>query len=134
MSVMYSKYYADLEVNARKRYDEKLRLVKASKDPYCIFENRSRHIFENRSRQRQFVEWFEWPDVTYGDIYNYLILTPSYCTHEQLKAYKSLDGYNSFANGWVSDVHVTKAPGASRHNIFCLLPSSGIHRVCQSLL
>jgi len=50
-------------------------------------------------------------------IYNYLILTPSFYIHEQLKAYKSLDGYNSFADDWVSDVQVTKAAGAPRHDI-----------------
>ena len=116
MSVTYSKYYKELDINAREWYDEKLRLVKASEDPYCLFENRSRQFAASDSRQC--VEWFEWPDVTYGDIYNYLILTPSYCTHEQLKAYKSLDGYNSFANRWVSDVQVTNATGATIPSIF----------------
>ena len=36
MSVTYSKYYKELDINARERYDEKLRLVKASEDPYCL--------------------------------------------------------------------------------------------------
>ena len=113
MSVTYSNYYTELEVDARRRYDEKLKLIKVSEDPYCYFENRSR-----QPERRQCIEWFDWPDIAYGDIYNYLILTPSYYTHEQLKAYKSLDGYNSFANGWVSDVHVSKATEDSRHTIF----------------
>ena len=77
--------------------------------------------FENTSPQRQCVKWFDWPHVAYGDIHNYLILVPSYYTHEQLKVYKSLDGYNSFANGWVSIVHASKAKENSRHAIFCLL-------------
>ena len=110
---MYSKYYTELEVDSRKRYDEKLKLIKASEDPYCYFENRNR-----QPERRQCVECFDCPDVAYSDIYNYLILTPSYCTHEQLKAYKSPDGYNSIANGWVSDVHVSKAKKDSRHTIF----------------
>ena len=110
---MYLKYYHELEVDARKRYDAKLKLIKTSEDPYCYFENTSR-----QPERRQCVEWFDWPNVAYGDVYNYLILTPCYCTHEQLKAYKSLDGYNSFVNGWVSDVHVSKAKEDSRHAIF----------------
>ena len=80
------------------------------------------------------VEWFDWPDVAYGDIYSYLILIPSCCTHEKFKAYKSLDGYNSFANGWVSDVHVSKVKEDSRHTIFCLLALSSTLRVCLQLL
>ena len=41
MSVTFSKYYSELENDTRERYDEKLRLLKASEDPYCLFENRS---------------------------------------------------------------------------------------------
>ena len=37
--------------------------------------------------------------------YNYLVVTISLYTREQLKAYKSLDGYN-FINGWVNSVTV----------------------------
>ena len=48
-----------------------------------------------------------WPDVMYADVFNYLILT-SNLTSDQLKEYKSLDGYNHFANGWVTNVTVTE--------------------------
>ena len=48
-----------------------------------------------------------WPDVTYADVYNYLILTSS-LTHDRLKAYKRLKGYNHFINGWVTNVTVTE--------------------------
>ena len=51
----------------------------------------------------------DWPDVVHGDIYSYLILMPG-MTHEQLKAYKSLEGYNQFVNGWVSGVTVLIVP------------------------
>ena len=44
--------------------------------------------------------------MTYPDIYNYLINTPSFCTREKLKAYKSMDGYNFFCSGWVSNLTV----------------------------
>ena len=55
------------------------------------------------------LEWMDWPDVVHGDIYSYLILMPG-MTHEQLKAYKSLEGYNQFVNGWVSGVSVLIVP------------------------
>ena len=53
------------------------------------------------------IQWHEWPALMHANIYNYLILTPSLYTHEQLKSYKSLDAYNRFVNGWVSDIVVT---------------------------
>ena len=66
------------------------------------------------------VDWYEWPEVTYADIYNFLINTTSYCTHEQLKAYKSLDGYNFFVNGWVTNIDVISSQ-AIRPNVFILM-------------
>ena len=60
------------------------------------------------------VEWIDWPSVSYADIYNYMINTPSEYTHEMLKAYKSIDGYNFFVNGWVSNIVVTQIEG--RHH------------------
>ena len=55
------------------------------------------------------IEWMNWPDVSYADIYNYLILSPGF-THEQLKAYKSLEGYNHFVDGWISSIKVSVVP------------------------
>ena len=46
------------------------------------------------------------PNVTYMDIVNYLIFTPSPYTAKDLTAYKSLEAYNQFTNGWVSNVLV----------------------------
>ena len=48
----------------------------------------------------------EWPDVTYAEVYDYLVLTASFYTRDQIKAKKSLDGYNFFANGWLNSVTV----------------------------
>ena len=49
MSVTFSKYYSELESDMRERYDEKLRLLKASEDLYCLFKHRS-WLSERRQR------------------------------------------------------------------------------------
>ena len=48
--------------------------------------------------------------MEYPGIYNYLIATPSLYTREQLRAYKSMDGYLFVANGWVDNVQVHPIP------------------------
>ncbi|KAH7932497.1 hypothetical protein HPB52_024492 [Rhipicephalus sanguineus] len=44
------------------------------------------------------------PAVTHGDIVNYLVLSTSHITLQQMKAYKSLDGHNYFTSGWVKGI------------------------------
>ena len=44
------------------------------------------------------------PPVMSFDIFNYLVLTTSFCTSERFKAYKSLDAYKYFISGFVSSV------------------------------
>jgi len=46
------------------------------------------------------------PDITYLDIWSYLIDTPSDFTKDKLKAYKSLEAYNFFVSGHVQDVSI----------------------------
>ena len=58
---------------------------------------------DNLSSNR--LQWNDWPDTTYPDI-NYVINTPSFCTREQLKAYKSTDGYNFFCSCCVGNLTV----------------------------
>ena len=46
------------------------------------------------------------PDITYLDIWSYLIDTPSDFTKDKLKAYKSLEAYNFFVSRHVQDVSI----------------------------
>ena len=86
LAIQYSGYYNELEGEAKSRYEQKVKML-GRVDPYC-------HLESSTNSYSSSVEWYEWPEVTYADIYNFLIHT-SYCTHEQLKAFKSLYGYNS---------------------------------------
>ncbi|XP_075534465.1 uncharacterized protein LOC142568347 [Dermacentor variabilis] len=44
------------------------------------------------------------PTVTHADIVNYLVLSKSHVTLQQMKAYESLEGHNYFTSGWVKSV------------------------------
>ena len=92
----YSKYYFELKEDSKKRYDDKLKLINCEEDPFKRLE--SPDTFSDVA-----MAWHEWPNLMYPDIYNYLILTPSVYTHEQLKSYKSLDGYNQYIYEWMGE-------------------------------
>ena len=44
------------------------------------------------------------PPVRSPDIFNYLVLTTSFCTSDRFKAYKSMDAYKYFISGFVSSI------------------------------
>ena len=46
----------------------------------------------------------QWPELQFGDVYTNLINMEGQFTKEKLKAYKSLDAYNYFYNGYVRTV------------------------------
>ena len=48
------------------------------------------------------------PPVRTTDIFNYLVLTTSFCTGERFKAYKSFDSFKYFLSGFVSSVAATR--------------------------
>lgn len=117
---MASGYYKALPAVAQQRYREKLRLVGDIEDPYLLWEGC------NYSRCCE-VDWYNWPEVEYPDIYNYLIETPSLFTRESLKAYKSLDGYRMYSDGWVNRIRVLTKKDVTNPDIFmatCLVRHS----------
>ena len=73
-----SSYYCSLDNASKERYMDKLRLI-SKIDPYLLMERRSKKSLPDE------LEWSKWPDVSYTDIYNYLILSPG-MSHEKLKA------------------------------------------------
>ena len=66
----HSEYYYSLDDTAKQRYKVKLELVGALEHPYVAYE---RGIVS--------VDWNNWPQVEYPDIYSYLIQTESNTQH-----------------------------------------------------
>lgn len=102
-------YIDSLAPDAKKRYKEKIALVDDI-DPYAT----------NKKTWSTAVA--DYPTITYPDIVNYLLLTKSAYTNDELKNFKSLEAYNQFLSGWVKDISLVHA---SKKNII-------VHaRVCQ---
>lgn len=51
------------------------------------------------------------PTITYIDIVNYLLWSPSKYMKEGLKSYKGLEAYNEFVNSWVRDHSAAECNG-----------------------
>ena len=92
---MYSDYYEQLEDNDKKRYNDKLNSIgKEVDDPYTFCSGLG--ITDD-------VHNIEYPDI--------YINTPSPYTKEELKAYKSLEGYKYLVAGWVGEVSMHPVRG-----------------------
>ena len=94
MAAFLPGYYEGITDSlSKKRYKEKLQAVN-NIDPYELKRN----------------EWQDnvelWPAVTHVHVCMYLILTPSPYTDKDMLNYKSLDCYQNFTKGWVSNVMV----------------------------
>ena len=75
-----SSYFNELQREDKAKYKRKLTLTNGQllPDPYGIVENWKSDVKL-------------MPDVSWGDMYNYLVNSPSEYTHDNLKAYKSLE-------------------------------------------
>ena len=87
-----SEIYRDLDRAGKTRYAEKLAFIGSDQDPYVT----SRSLTPGATP--------DFPSVEYPDLYHYLVNAPSPCTKEEMKAYKSLEGYQFFVAGWVGNV------------------------------
>ena len=92
MMEKYSVYYQELKESDKLRHREKLTLLGDIQDPYVAISTAASNCCSG-------VDWQQWPDVEYPDIFNYLIATPSPYTQQQLRAYKSLEAYKYFIDG-----------------------------------
>ncbi|XP_049513405.1 uncharacterized protein LOC125940835 [Dermacentor silvarum] len=85
-------YYAQLIGSARARYEEKVRMCDGV-DPYTL-----------RPGTDTTTDINALPEVTHGDIVNYLVYSSSFVTLQEMKAFKSLEAHNYFTSGWVKSL------------------------------
>jgi len=96
-----SEYYFKLNKLAKERYEQKLAELKISDDPIVLVDK----DFDLTTSIRK------WPDVSFADIFCFLINYPSQFSSGCLKAYKSLEAYNYVTSGLVSKVRVKQIIG-----------------------
>ena len=96
LTIMRSQYYENLNLEAKKRYEEKLSVLEIIFDPYSLSE-KDGELTNNVDK---------WPNLTFADIYSYLINFPSRFTRFSLKSYKVLESYNYVTSGLVHNVLV----------------------------
>ncbi|KAH8037702.1 hypothetical protein HPB51_015747 [Rhipicephalus microplus] len=80
-------YRSDLTGPTRVRYAEKVRLCD-NEDPFML-----------RPGTDGDVDLF--PEISYGDILNYLVFSANFLTLEEMKAFKATEAHNYFTSGWV---------------------------------
>ncbi|GFN86915.1 hypothetical protein PoB_001342100 [Plakobranchus ocellatus] len=68
--------------------------IKAMRDPYTIASEEFANNFDDLT------------EVTYLDIFSYLVLEHSKYTADEFKAYKGLQAFNQANNGWVTNVAI----------------------------
>ena len=73
------------------RYKEKIYVI-GGQDPYEI-------PAESMSKDAEIL-----PSISYPDIVNYLIFSPSPFTKDELKAYKGLEAYKQYVDGYVREI------------------------------
>ena len=101
-----SEYFVSLDGESRRRYIEKLKKYQIKVDP--LWNRESKAVGGSESQRTDSATWSPdkkcFPPITYPDIYNYLIDCSSPYSKEDLKAYKSLQGYKYLTAGYVHAV------------------------------
>lgn len=92
---MSSEYFCSLTGEVKIRYIDKIKIIK-NNDPFAFTLNELNANLE------------ELPEVTTMDLVNYLILTHSFYSGQQLKAYKSLQAFKYFDAGFVQNIGFKK--------------------------
>lgn len=85
-------YRSDLTGPARVRYAEKVRLCD-NEDPFML-----------RPGMDTAGDVDLFPEISYGDILNYLVFSANFLTLEEMKAFKSTEAHNYFTSGWVKSL------------------------------
>ena len=100
-----SNNFIELQKEDQAKYKRKLTLTNGQllPDPYGIAEN-----WKNNVKLM--------PDVSWGDMYNYLVNSPREYTHDNLKVYKSLEAFNFFRCNHVQDIYYNKI---TKESEFC---------------
>ena len=103
---MESDYQSSLDYEAKKRYKVKLVLESEElEDPYALSEEAWNDDIT------------KWPNVEFGDIYNYLIDSKGRYTKESLKTHKSLEAYNYYTSGHVRTVYFFESSEQSMYAV-----------------
>lgn len=99
-NLILSEYYANLVDPAKKRYKDKA--LMCGFDPYLLKKSQCTDDLAG------------YPSIQYPDIVNYLVLQTSWVTGSQMKAYKSMEGYNFFVSGWVNTILTKPVAGTNK--------------------
>lgn len=101
-----SDYFNSLDYEAQKRYIAKLTVCEEDlPDLYGIPDG------------MRLDDTTKWPSLEFGDLYMYLIESKGSYMKENLRAYKSLEAYNYFYNGYVRTVYYYGVSSSK----FCIL-------------
>lgn len=91
-------YFDELVGPTRARYEAKIDMCNGV-DPYKL------HIGRDATKDAELL-----PPTTHVDIINYLVLSTSYISLQQMKAYKALDAHNYFTSGFVKNIAAKQLP------------------------
>lgn len=91
-------YFDELVGPTRARYKSKVEMC-GGVDPYTV------RVGTDATADADLL-----PGTSHVDIINYLVLSTSYVSLQEMKAYKSLEAHNYFTSGWVRSVTAMRVP------------------------